>query len=298
MKKLLLSILAILLIAGITHTSAVACCFTNKDVHNNTGVAAYDFKIILAGDRKVIQSYNGYPWSYRFSKFNSYRICGTTTVLRWTDPVDPTGAPGPIPYCSWVHIGYWLDKPARVLLACWTDIWGRCICTTRVRQPGHNVIYIDWPNRNVVLRLNNDLIDPIEEPIPVSNVSYAILDEELPLEELNAENAWLMDQLMPLDPNAPDYLIDPCSAIDLQIPEPLEPGQVLVYRFEVHDEPTSELEFVDFGQHEMTRPMPELVGDVNQDLYVDFRDVAIVALDWLRCSNPDDPACMPELPDG
>ena len=27
-----------------------------------------------------------------------------------------------------------------------------------------------------------------------------------------------------------------CSAIDLQISEPLEPGQVLVYRFEVEDE--------------------------------------------------------------
>jgi hypothetical protein len=297
MNKVLFTLLAVLIITGVTYTSATACCFTNKDVHNNTGAPAWDFKIILAGDRIVRGHYDGYPWDYRFRKFNSYRICGTTTVLRWTDPVDPSGAPGPIPHCSWVHIGYWLDKPARVLLACWTDIYGRCVCTTRVRQPGHNVIYIDWANRDVVLRLNNDLIDPIDEPIPVSNVSYAILDETLPLQELNAHNEALGELLQPLDPNSPDDVIDPCTALDLQIPEPIEPGQVLVYRFEVRDESSGELQFVDFGQHEMQRPMPQLAGDVDQDLYVNWRDIGVVADDWLRCSNPEDPACMPEVPD-
>jgi hypothetical protein len=291
MKRVLLTTLAVLFIAGLTYTPTAACCFTNKDVHNNTGVPAYDFKIILAGDRKVLGNYNGYPWDYRFRKFNSYRICGTTTVLRWTDPVDPTGAPGPIPHCSWVHIGYWLDKPARVLLACWTDINGRCICTTRVRQPGHDVIYIDWANRDVVLRLNNDIIDPTDAPIPVSNVSYAIMDEELPLEDLNEHNELLQGLLQPLDPNAPDYSIDPCSAIDLQIPEPLEPGQVLVYRFEVRDDYTGELEMVDFGQHEMTRPMRTLAADINEDLRVDWRDIAIAGIEWLECNDPNDPAC-------
>jgi hypothetical protein len=85
-----------------------------------------------------------------------------------------------------------------------------------------------------------------------------------------------------------------CSAIDLQISEPLEPGQVLVYRFEVDDEPTSELESVDFAQHEMHRPMPELAGDVDQDLYVNWRDIAILGADWLRCGDPNDPNCISE----
>ena len=70
-----------------------------------------------------------------------------------------------------------------------------------------------------------------------------------------------------------------CSAIDLQISEPLEPGQVLVYRFEVEDEPTSELESVDFAQH---------------DLYVNWRDIAILGADWLRCGDPNDPNCISE----
>jgi hypothetical protein len=175
-------------------------------------------------------------------------------------------------------------------LACWTDINGRCICTTRVRQPGHDVIYIDWANRDVVLRLNNDLIDPIEETIPVTNVSYAILDEELPLEELNEHNELLQGLLQPLDPNAPEYSIDPCSAIDLQIPEPVEPGQVLVYRFEVRND-AGELEMVDFGQHEMTRPMRRLTADINEDLHVDWRDIAIAGIEWLQCNDPNDPAC-------
>lgn len=34
-------------------------------------------------------------------------------------------------------------------------------------------------------------------------------------------------------------------------------------------------------------------GDLNGDCYVDFRDFAIVAEQWLKCGNPFDPACQP-----
>ncbi|MHB0947246.1 MAG: LamG-like jellyroll fold domain-containing protein [Sedimentisphaerales bacterium] len=32
-------------------------------------------------------------------------------------------------------------------------------------------------------------------------------------------------------------------------------------------------------------------GDINQDCYVDFKDIAQMALDWLKCTNPNDPQC-------
>lgn len=34
-----------------------------------------------------------------------------------------------------------------------------------------------------------------------------------------------------------------------------------------------------------------LKGDVNKDCRVDFKDVAEVALDWLGCTDPQDPNC-------
>ena len=54
------------------------------------------------------------------------------------------------------------------------------------------------------------------------------------------------------------------------------------------------MESVDFAQHEMHRPMPELAGDVDQDLYVNWRDIAILGADWLRCGDPNDPNCISE----
>jgi beta propeller repeat protein len=36
-----------------------------------------------------------------------------------------------------------------------------------------------------------------------------------------------------------------------------------------------------------------IAGDVNNDCYVNFKDVALVALDWLDCAHSDDPSCGP-----
>jgi hypothetical protein len=37
--------------------------------------------------------------------------------------------------------------------------------------------------------------------------------------------------------------------------------------------------------------LAELAGDINRDCYVNFKDVAIVANEWLDCGNPYDPDC-------
>jgi hypothetical protein len=33
-------------------------------------------------------------------------------------------------------------------------------------------------------------------------------------------------------------------------------------------------------------------GDINKDCLVNFEDFAILATDWLKCSNPDLPECQ------
>lgn len=36
-----------------------------------------------------------------------------------------------------------------------------------------------------------------------------------------------------------------------------------------------------------------IIGDLNKDCYVDFRDMAIFSMHWLECGNPFDPDCNP-----
>ncbi len=39
-----------------------------------------------------------------------------------------------------------------------------------------------------------------------------------------------------------------------------------------------------------------LPGDINQDCYVNLADIAMFALDWLKCTNSEDPDCYPYIP--
>ncbi|MHC4460869.1 MAG: hypothetical protein ACYS6W_15920 [Planctomycetota bacterium] len=46
------------------------------------------------------------------------------------------------------------------------------------------------------------------------------------------------------------------------------------------------------GVFTISRCQTQFVGDLDGDCYVDFRDFAIFALDWLKCSNLFDPNCV------
>jgi hypothetical protein len=84
-------------------------------------------------------------------------------------------------------------------------------------------------------------------------VLYAVVDEELPLEALNETNEKLSGMLRDLRVPILEH-IPANESLDLPIPGELEPGQVLVYRFEVEDPEFPEQPMIDFGQHEMERP--------------------------------------------
>jgi len=62
--------------------------------------------------------------------------------------------------------------------------------------------------------------------------------------------------------------------------------------------PGEKRENVNFGNHcPACGDWGYFRGDLNFDCYVDLKDVAILALDWLLCSHPDDPInCQPVSP--
>jgi hypothetical protein len=299
MKKTILIIVAIsFFIIAVTSTVAMACCYVNKKVHNNTGKNAYDITIILEGQRTVKAQSATY-----FQTFNTWTT-PTTTTLRWTNPKLPS-CQTYIPPCTYVQVCYRLDKPARTLIAYWSDQNGNFI--GRIKEPGKDVVYLDYPDRSVTLRFFNTLIDLpdpcVPDPcntydpapqIPIRNITYAILNEELDLATLN--DAGLYQQGIVLEPvpgspgNMDPCYIDPNSSFILDLGEELEPGQVVVYRYEIGEpyDPCG-IELIEWSQHEMKMPCPLIYGDTNLDCRVDLYDFALLAGHWLEENEPNKP---------
>jgi hypothetical protein len=246
MKRLLLLSALFVLLSAVLSAPAVACCFLNKDVHNGTGQPAYDLEIEFSGLRQVLGHYDGYPNDWRFRQFSWWQAAGKT-YLRWFDPVDPAGNPAPIPPCTWVHIGWFLDAPAPFAHGWWTDQAGNAIPNGHIQQPSHYV----WPVPplppapfDAQLVLVNDFRE-CPYPTIISNIRYAILPEELPLDSLNAQNSWLAGVLQPLAAGPFTIWLD--STLTIPIPEPIPEGYVLVYSLEGGQDTPNE--FMDFGQH-------------------------------------------------
>lgn len=237
MKRFVYSTLSIVLIYGMTCTAATVIDDINKDVHNASGLPAYDFRIVLDGVPIVISHFDGFTNDYHFGHFETI-VENETTVLRWSEPLDPNGESNPIPDCNWVHVGYRLDRHADILEACWTDEDAQCLPNGIVKQVTQNVDH----NRDgtVTLTLKNTLRD--EVTLSVSNVQYAVLDGETALDNLNAQNTDLELEFMPLPGADEEIVIEPGSSHSLKISEKIPLGKYLVYRKEGEN-------YVDFGQH-------------------------------------------------
>lgn len=242
---------------------AMACCYTSKRVHNNTGVDAWDIVIMMAGRRTVVNHYDGNPNGLHFRQFSTWQaqLGGQWyTYMRWFDPADGN-TPGPIPFCSYVRIGYYLNKPAKYAHGWWTDAGGGRIPNGHIQQPSHWVRYWNFADRLPRLILSNDFAEIIladsiipgcPEPTLLSNFYYGVFDAEIPLDSLSGDNPNLLG-LTPVGP--PSIQFDSVGqSYYIDINEPIEEGQYLVYRFEggiTND-------YMDYGQHEMERKVPSL----------------------------------------
>jgi hypothetical protein len=230
--------------------------FINKELHQ--GVMDFDIanlEISLAGELTVVDHYDGYQEDWHFTSFDWFLNDQNNTILRWWDPVSPDGIPGPIPYCTWVHIGWALDQPARIPLSSWTDIMWDPIPEDYgiIQQIGPEILLTPELPEDALLRLHYD-IEIGDPPIPatVSDIYYLTIELPFPLDELKPWNPLL-------DPSSSDFAmtlldpgpieIDPGTYIDLIIPGALrlQPGPWIVYRFNGR----GQNEFIDIGQQEV-----------------------------------------------
>jgi len=192
MKRIIFSTVAIVLITSTLCMAQVMFLSLNKDVENTTGRDAHGIKIILKGQFTVMEHFDGIPNENHFGEFTvDYDVAKDETILWWHDPRGENDEPRPIPNGEWAHIGYRLNLPAKILLHYWTDENGDLI--GYIMQPPQEVIY-ESVNPNLELRITNSLTNNM--PITFELVGYAIVDQEIPLAELNAKNP-LFNNLTP-----------------------------------------------------------------------------------------------------
>jgi hypothetical protein len=183
-------ILTIVLMSGTICTAQVYYLSLNKDVRNETGMDAHGLKIVVSGQPEVLQNFDGVTNENHFGRFTTEVIDGTT-VLWWSEPLDPNGQARPIPDGEWVHIGYRLNLPAEILEAYWTDENGDRIGD--IGQPSQEVTRL--PDGSFDLTITNDLRNGISVSFEVTG--YASVGHEIPLAQLNASNP-LFNNLTPL----------------------------------------------------------------------------------------------------
>jgi hypothetical protein len=247
MKKLIISAIAFAFLGGLFAAPAFACCYTNKDVHQGVqDVPVWDFKVILQGEVNVLWWYTGYPDAWRFQQFEWWHPGDGTTVLKWWDPIGPSGEPGPIPYCVYVHVGWLIDPPTNVILCSWTDEHQNPIFPQGfVKEPSHFVTPLPDP----VLILSYWIEYGEAE---VSDFYYQFYQEEIPLDQLNDRNPMLDPANMIPVPGS--WVIPPGSEVFIPIPDPPGPDWYYVYRFKGWCDNI----FEDFGQHQMEEEQADI----------------------------------------
>lgn len=237
------TLLVALLITVLTSSLAMPCCYTLKRIHNDTGQDAWDFKIVLDGEYKVIN------WeSSDFRQMEDVYVPSTNfTTIRFFDPEFP------IKHCDWITIKYWLDKPAgNVSAVCWTDQNKLCINDLGL-QVGHTVVprLIFRARDDVILVLQNYLESGL--PIRIQNLRYAVQPEELSLADLDP-NMPELESAKSLDVLA-DGVVPSGGDMSLLIPETIGPNQALIYSFELVNE-VGEVVAYEVGQHDFMDPDP------------------------------------------
>jgi hypothetical protein len=211
---------AIILCAGSAHAYDV-----NKDLEN-LGPDAHDLSVILSGSESVVSHFDGYTSGPLQGRFNSFATGpdGANTQMRWQDFDD--GGNDMIDTGQKIHVGWSTsDHSSNIKDMYWTDETGS-------RIPGSIVYNItsDW--RYETSTLITTLVWPnlFDELVLVSGAEFAVLDDTVPLEELNEFNSDLVAQLEPV-PGASSFEVAPGESVEFDLPSLVGEGQAVVVRY-------------------------------------------------------------------
>ena len=260
--KRLVSILIIVFAFGTISVAQVRYLSINKDVHNGTGQEAHGLKIVIKGQLTVVQRFDGIEDENHFGNFNEdYDGVNNETILWWYDPRGENDEPRPIPHCEWVHIGFRLNLPGEILETYWTDENGDQIGNI-IPQPYQEIIF-DPDDTNLQLKITNSLRNG--SPVSFELAGYAIVEQEIPLNELNAANP-LFNNLTPFAGASGNIQLTSGSSRSFNIPRNTDenkPETWAIYLKRGKDGGDTVV-YRDFGQYGPVPPVPPPNPTVSQ----------------------------------
>lgn len=287
---------------------------------NWTGQPAYDLTKILLGHWVVTNAIRNAP----FAHWVSFQVGGFTVIHWWGGVVMP-GQSGAA--CFNTLGGQ--APPARV--AFWTDRCGRFIglagavfhLNPRLNlSNNHLELAVAHTWRNWVVDTND--IDDIQfmptettgvggpplSTIDVNTFRYAIVPVPYDINQMDPNLFFLPDPcwieipvpVLPLTANDPNYEE---QVIDLGPITTFDANKVMIVRAEC-DAPITypsgggtqivrSREMVQFPIANLQLKEEDLAGDLNGDGYDNFRDLAVLANNWLYCHELSDPNCIPKF---
>lgn len=248
MKKFI-SILTVELMFTAICVAQVRYLSINKDVHNATGQEAHGLKIVLKGQPIVLQRFDGVQNENHFGDCNeNVDVENDKTILWWHDPRGENNDPKPIPHCEWVHIGYRLNLPAGILEFYWTDESGARIGDV-MPQTKQEVIF-NPSDPNLKLKITNTLQSDMS--VSFELVGYAVVDQEIPLNELNAANP-IFNNLTPFAGASGNTQLTSGSSESFDIPRNTDPDKpethAIYLKKVINGGNGNTVVFTDYGQY-------------------------------------------------
>ena len=163
---------------GIALELANTTCTTvgvNKDLQNNTGQAANNIEILLAGSYINVNHYDGYPANL-FSAFTESPAPGGNTLITWSNPNNDV-QPGQI-----AHVGFNVPGPAvNILSVSWTHNTATIGCVQQVSTNTHA-----WGTAGSQVIYANNCLSCKSVPRYVGALTVEWYARHVPLAELNA----------------------------------------------------------------------------------------------------------------
>ncbi|MGA1979421.1 MAG: hypothetical protein ABSG99_02495 [Sedimentisphaerales bacterium] len=281
---------------------------------NMTGLWAYDLTKVLLGHWIITNAIHS-PFTHHVS----FQFGGFTIIHWWGGAVPPGGQAAA---CFNTLGGQ--TPPARV--AFWTDSCGHIIglagavfhVSPRLNAGNLEVaVAHTWRNWNAgtgdIAFLPTETVGPGYPPqstIDVNNFYYALVDTAYDLNDLdpnfvpNHPGITWTEIATPftLTANDPDleeevFNLGPIGDFDANKVMIIRAESEVPITYPGGTELVRSREMVQFPIANLLLKEEETPGDVTGDGYINFRDVAAVAENWLRCSELNDPNCFTYFPD-
>src|SRR5215213_5802201 len=163
--------------SGLALEVADTTCSTvgvNKDLQNNTGQAANNIEILLAGSYANVNHYDGYPANF-FSSFTESQAPSGNTLLTWSNPNNDV-QPGQI-----AHVGFNVPgSSVNILSVSWTHNETTIGCVSQVSTNTHS-----WGSPGSQVIYTNNCLGCNAVPRYVGALRIEWYEREIPLADLN-----------------------------------------------------------------------------------------------------------------